>query len=92
MSGISTPCASVGGATRAPALQTGLRERGIDPRPSIPTPIHRQPLYRRLGYGDLDLPVAQRLADEALSLPVHPALSVADIDAVAAAVNELTAG
>jgi dTDP-4-amino-4,6-dideoxygalactose transaminase len=70
------------------ALQTRLRERGIETAVFYPLPIHRQPLYRRLGYGDLELPVAQRLADTVLSLPVHPALSDDDIDAVAAAVLE----
>jgi dTDP-4-amino-4,6-dideoxygalactose transaminase len=36
------------------------------------------------------LPVAERLAGEVLSLPVHPALSGADVEAIAAVVNELT--
>jgi dTDP-4-amino-4,6-dideoxygalactose transaminase len=71
------------------ALRAGLRERGIETGVFYPTPIHRQPLYRRLGYGDLELPVATRLADEVLSLPVHPALSDADIETIAAAVREL---
>ncbi len=71
------------------ALRAGLRERGIETGVFYPTPIHRQPLYRRLGYGNLELPVATRLADEVLSLPVHPALSDADVETVAAAVREL---
>jgi len=71
------------------ALRAGLRERGIETGVFYPTPIHRQPLYRRLGYGDLELPVATRLAGEVLSLPVHPALSDADIETIAAAVREL---
>jgi dTDP-4-amino-4,6-dideoxygalactose transaminase len=69
-------------------LQTSLRDRGIESATFYPAPIHRQPLYQRLGYGELELPVAQRLADEVLSLPVHPALSAADIEVIAAAVNE----
>jgi dTDP-4-amino-4,6-dideoxygalactose transaminase len=71
-------------------LQTALRERGIETAVFYPTPIHRQPLYQRLGYASVALPVAERLATEVLSLPVHPALSPADIDTIAAAVNELT--
>ena len=69
-------------------LQASLRERGIESATFYPTPIHRQPLYQRLGYGEIEMPVAQRLADEVLSLPVHPALSAADVEAIAAAVNE----
>ena len=68
------------------ALQASMRERGVETAVFYPTPIHRQPLYQRLGYGDLDLPVAQLLADEVLSLPVHPALSDDDLDQIARAV------
>lgn len=71
-------------------LQARLRERGIETAVFYPTPIHRQPLYRELGYADVSLPVAQRLAGEVLSLPVHPALSAADVETIAGAVNELT--
>jgi len=71
------------------ALQAGLRERGIESAVFYPAPIHRQPLYRRLGYAGVSLPVAERLAGEVLSIPVHPSLSDADVDAVAAAVNDL---
>lgn len=72
-------------------LRESLAEHGIESGTFYPTPIHRQPLYRRRGYGELDLPASQRLADEVLSLPVHPALSQADVEAVAAAVHEATA-
>jgi len=71
-------------------LQSSLRERGIETAVFYPTPIHRQPLYQRLGSGDVSCPVAERLADEVLSLPVHPALSAADVETVAAAVNDVT--
>jgi dTDP-4-amino-4,6-dideoxygalactose transaminase len=69
-------------------LQASMRERGIETAVFYPTPIHKQPLYQRLGYGDLKLPVAERLADEVLSLPVHPALSDDDLEQVAKAVIE----
>jgi dTDP-4-amino-4,6-dideoxygalactose transaminase len=64
-------------------LQARLREDGIESAVFYPTPIHRQPLYRRLGYGDERLPVAERLCEEVLSLPVHPALSDADLTRIA---------
>lgn len=70
------------------ALQQSLRERSIETAVFYPTPIHRQPLYQRLGYADIDLLVAQRLSDEVLSLPVHPALSDADLETIAAAVRD----
>lgn len=77
-----------GGRATRDALQAALRERGIETAVFYPAPIHRQPLYRRLGYGALELPVAQRLADEVLSLPVHPALTGTEIEMIAAAVNQ----
>ncbi len=79
------------GSDARDALQTALLGRGVETAAFYPAPIHRQPLYRRLGYGEVDLPVAQRLAGEVLSLPVHPALSARDIEAIAAAVNEAMA-
>jgi dTDP-4-amino-4,6-dideoxygalactose transaminase len=71
-------------------LQARLREEGIESAVFYPTPIHRQPLYRRLGYGDVRMPVAERLCDEVLSLPVHPALSDADLVRVADVVRLVT--
>ncbi len=68
-------------------LQSHLQERGIESATFYPTPIHHQPLYKRLGYNNAELPIAQRLANEVLSLPVHPALSSADTEAIAAAVD-----
>ncbi len=77
------------GADARDRLQVRLRERGIETAIFYPAPIHRQPLYQRLGYVDVRMPVAERLAGEVLSLPVHPALSADDIETIAAAVNEL---
>lgn len=72
-------------------MQAELRERGIESAVFYPTPIHRQPLYQRLGYGGAELPVAQRLADEVLSLPVHPGLTDDDLTAIGDAVREIAA-
>jgi perosamine synthetase len=66
------------------AVQHGLAERGIGTGVHYPVPIHRQPLYRRLGYQDR-LPVAEAASSEVLSLPVHPALSDGDLDYIAQA-------
>ncbi len=54
-----------------------------------PQPLHRQPLYRKHGHGDERLPNAEAWAAEALSLPVHPALSDDQIDTVIAAANRV---
>ncbi len=67
-------------------LAARLREEGIETGVFYRVPIHRQPLYRRLGYRD-SLPVAERLSREVMSLPVHPGLSRAELDFVVAAVG-----
>jgi perosamine synthetase len=69
-------------------LQAALSQRVIESAAFYPQPIHRQPLYVRLGYGGAPCPVAQRLSDEVLSLPVHPALVDDDLVAIATAVGE----
>jgi dTDP-4-amino-4,6-dideoxygalactose transaminase len=69
------------------ALLRSLNDRGIEAAVFYPLPVHRQPLYRGLGYRER-LPVAERLSREVLSLPVHPGLSQDDLNAVASAVSQ----
>jgi perosamine synthetase len=73
---------------RRDAVLEGLTARGIGSGVYYPVPVHQQTVYRDLGY-DLALPEAERAAQQVLSLPVHPALSQADLDSIVAAVNEL---
>jgi perosamine synthetase len=68
-----------------------LAERGIGSGVHYPIPVHRQPLYREMGYTD-DLPVAEQASQDVLSLPVHPALTNDDLEAVASGLAEAIAG
>ena len=68
-------------------LVAHLGEKGIGTGVYYPIPIHKQPLYRKLGFED-SLPVAERFADEVLSLPVHPAVSEADLDYIIETMKE----
>jgi dTDP-4-amino-4,6-dideoxygalactose transaminase len=72
-------------------LQLHLRERGIEAMVYYPKTLPAQKLYRDLGYDESRLPIAVKLANEVLSLPVHPGLSRADLETIVAAVNEWTA-
>jgi dTDP-4-amino-4,6-dideoxygalactose transaminase len=75
---------------RRDALRDHLQERGVGTGVYYPVPVHQQTVYRQeLGY-DLVLPEAEKAAQEVLSLPVHPALSQADLETVVSAVNEST--
>ena len=65
------------------ALRRHLAETGIATGVHYPTPIHLQEAYRDLGYARGAFPVAERLADRTLSLPMYPELTTAQIDLVA---------
>jgi perosamine synthetase len=71
------------------AFQDHLREQGIGTAIHYPRPIHHQPVYVSLGYDDV-LPQAEAVAQQVLSLPIHPALSQSDLERVVAAVNSFT--
>ncbi|MBI3537983.1 MAG: DegT/DnrJ/EryC1/StrS family aminotransferase [Chloroflexi bacterium] len=70
------------------ALAAHLKARGIGTAIQYPETIHLQPAYDNLGYRRGDLPVAEKLAREILSLPLYPELSLDDVRAVADAVNQ----
>lgn len=65
-----------------------LGMKGIGVGVYYPIPIHQQPLYKRLGY-EVSLLVTEQTCKEVLSLPVHPALSQADLDEIVKAVSSL---
>lgn len=67
-----------------------LRERGIGTQLHY-IPIYRHTLYRELGY-DLELPQTEAYYDQALSLPVFPGMTDADVERVAAALEEVLSG
>ena len=56
-----------------------LDEHGIGSGVYYPRCIHDQPAYDAL---DVSVPVAERVADQALSLPVHPALDDEEVERV----------
>lgn len=69
-------------------LRQKLRERDIIAGLYYPLPIHKQPVYRKLGYDDY-LPNSEKAATEVLSLPVHPGLKKEDIKAIIRALADV---
>jgi len=65
-----------------------LGEAGVATGMHYPIPIHLQPAYEGLGQPAGSCPVAERAADEILSLPMYPELSDAQVERVCAAVRE----
>jgi perosamine synthetase len=55
-----------------------LKENEIGSRVYYPVTIPAQTLYKELGYDQLTFPVADRLCNEVVSIPVHPAVSPED--------------
>ena len=64
-------------------LQKYLAENGISSAVFYPEPLHLQECFVQLGYKKGDLPVAEKLCDEVLSLPICPELSDEQIEYVA---------
>jgi dTDP-4-amino-4,6-dideoxygalactose transaminase len=61
-----------------------LSEKGISCGIHYPVPVHLQEAYRFLGRGKGSFPVAERCAEEFLSLPMFPELAREQVQAVAA--------
>jgi dTDP-4-amino-4,6-dideoxygalactose transaminase len=77
-----------GGRDREAAVKA-LNDAGIGTGIFYPVPAYRQAHLAGMGYGDLCLPVAESLAREVISLPVHPLLTQADLDTIVEGVNRL---
>ena len=53
-----------------------MMDNGVPAMIYYPVPLHQQKAYRDDRYQDGDFPVAEQLALEVLSLPMHTELSV----------------
>lgn len=71
-------------------LMKHLKAAGIGTGIHYPVPLHLQKAYESLRYRSSDLPVATRVADEILSLPMFPQLRVEQQIRVAEEVGNFT--
>jgi dTDP-4-amino-4,6-dideoxygalactose transaminase len=53
-----------------------LQKHGVGSTIYYPIPLHLQPIYATLGYQAGQLPIAEQLAQEVLSLPMFPELTI----------------
>lgn len=72
---------------RRQALQEHLAAAGVGTQIHYPIPPHLSGAYREAGGKRGDFPLAERLADEVLSLPIGPQLGAGQVDHVCAAVR-----
>jgi dTDP-4-amino-4,6-dideoxygalactose transaminase len=72
------------------AFREALDARGIGTGVSYEA-LHLSTLGRRYGYKEGDLPATERIAAETVTLPLHAAMSVGDVDRVCDAVRSVIA-
>ncbi len=76
-------------SSRRQLLKEKLAQRGILTGIHYARPVHLMPAYADLGYGLGDLPVAEKAAEELLSLPLFPELSEEEQSTVISSLNEV---
>ncbi len=78
------------------SVESSLKGAGIPTAVHYPTPLHLQPVYaelaREMGWARGSFPVCERAADRVLSLPMHPYLTLPEIERVAEAVKSAVRG
>jgi dTDP-4-amino-4,6-dideoxygalactose transaminase len=68
-------------------LRAHLETYGVATGVHYPVPIHRTGAYASAGLGPGSLPAAETLADTVCSLPMHPSLTIEEIERIATAVH-----
>ena len=77
---------------RRDALAAALKAQGIPTAVYYAKPLNRQAAYKGFPVADGGLPVSERLADEVISLPMHPYLEPPVQDRIIAAMRRALAG
>ncbi|HVP33773.1 MAG TPA: DegT/DnrJ/EryC1/StrS aminotransferase family protein [Steroidobacteraceae bacterium] len=73
------------------AFIEAMKQRGIGVGVHYPA-IHTFSAYRALGYREGQFPNAERIGRETVTLPLYPAMELADVERVVGAVNEIVRG
>ena len=68
------------------ALQTYLKEQGIQTLIHYPIPPHKQQAYK--DWNNFSYPISEQIHQEVLSLPMGPTLSMQDVDKIIDTVNK----
>jgi dTDP-4-amino-4,6-dideoxygalactose transaminase len=72
---------------RRDELQRFLDQMGIGTLIHYPVPPHLQNAYKDLGYGKGDFPIAEKMAETCLSLPLYPGLTPQQVNKVSTAIR-----
>jgi dTDP-4-amino-4,6-dideoxygalactose transaminase len=71
------------------ALQAHLKERGIGTAIHYPNPVHLQPFYSNGRDRHGEFPIAEKICNEILSLPMFPELTEEQVEVVAVEINKM---
>jgi dTDP-4-amino-4,6-dideoxygalactose transaminase len=69
-------------------VRTQLQAQGVSSMVYYPLPLHLQPVYQSLGYQPGQLPVSEKIAQEVLSLPMFPELTMDQQQQVVSALKD----
>lgn len=64
----------------------GLKEQGIPTAVHYPRPLHLQPAYASMGLSEGAFPVSEQLANEVMSLPMHPYMERGEVSYISQSV------
>ena len=65
-----------------------LNQKGIQCGVHYPIPIHLQKAYQTLGYPSGSFPIAEKLAQELISLPMFPEMTEQQLNMVTFAIKD----
>jgi dTDP-4-amino-4,6-dideoxygalactose transaminase len=77
---------------RRDAVREALTKQGIPTAIYYPKPLHFQPAYAPYGMGPGTLPIAEKICNEIIALPMHPYLDDGVVERVARAVAAALTG
>ena len=68
-------------------LKEYMAQNGIITGIYYPKPLHLHPHFEKFGYKEGQFPVAEKLAKEVLSIPVHPLLTKKELTKIIEIIN-----
>jgi perosamine synthetase len=72
-----------------PSFIQSLQERGISTAIHYPRCLHEQPYFQKMATDNTSYPIGERLAQEVVSLPVHPGLTPEDLEYMGETIREV---
>jgi UDP-2-acetamido-2-deoxy-ribo-hexuluronate aminotransferase len=70
-------------------MLNSLKDKNIPSVTYYTVPLHLQPVFENLGHNERDFPVAEKVANQCLSLPMSPYLNQGELDFVVSEISNL---